>query len=179
MDFDELYPGRFLKSTKFKNKDGKFIDVTLVVESVFVEELEGDKGKKKKGIVAFVDKTLQLVLNRTNGECLKAMFGRETNNWVGKRVTLWAAPYHDNTTGEDTTCIRVRGSPDLPADKTFELKLARKKPVMMTMKRTGVKAVAAPTPPPQPVAPTNAFEPPTPEELAAAESDMVDDQIAD
>lgn len=188
MDFDEMYPGRFLKSTKLKNKAGKLIDVTLTIENVFAEELEGDKGKKLTGILSFVGKTLQLTLNKTNGLCLKAMFGRETNDWIGKRVTLWAAPYHDNTTGEDTTCIRVRGSPDISADKTFELKLARKKPVMLTMRRTATKAAAAapspppppaPDPAPAPIASSAPFEPPSPDEIVAAEAGQVDEQMAD
>lgn len=138
MDFNEMYPGRFLKSQQFKGRD-----VTMTIRMVRLEELEGDKGKKTKGIVSFVERPLELVLNRTNGECLKAMFGRETNAWIGKRVTLWPAPYHDNTTGEDTTCIRVRGSPDLAADKPFDLKLARKGSKTVVMKRTGAPATPA------------------------------------
>ncbi len=47
------------------------------------------------------------MLNRTNGECLKAMFGRDTGEWIGKRVTLYPAEYQ----GE--TAIRVKGSPDM------------------------------------------------------------------
>ncbi len=191
MDFDLLYPGRFLKSAKFKKGD-RFVDVTLTIEKVFVEELEGDKGKKQKGIVAFVGKTLQLVLNRTNGEALKAMFGRETDNWHGKRVTLWAMPFTDSFTGEQTTAIRVRGSPDIAADKTFMLRLARKSPVAVKLLKTGAKtaavpaaqstpvsaavpsAVPVPTPTPEPETVEDLadvpFVPPSPEEVAEAES---------
>ncbi len=159
MNFDELFPGRFLKSSKFKGKD-----VTLTIKSVRTEELEGDKGKKLKGIVAFEKTPLELVLNRTNGECLKAMFGRETDAWLGKRVTLWPAPYHDNMTGEVTTAIRVRGSPDIDANKTFELKLARKKPTSMTMVKTSGAKGDAPAPQPGP---------PTPEEVHEAEAALL------
>lgn len=161
MDFDLLYPGRFLKSAQFSGRD-----VTLTIKAVRTEELEGDKGKQVKPIVSFVERPLELVLNRTNGLSIRAMFGRETNDWIGKRVTLYPEKYHDNTTGEDTTCIRVRGSPDLKAAVTFELKLPRKKGVTKTLKRTGAKANgAAPTPAPTPEPP-----PMSQEEIEAIEA---------
>ena len=136
MDYETMFPGRFLKSAQFQKKE-----VTLVIRDVRTEELEGDKGKKLKGIVAFEKTPLEWVLNRTNAEALKAMWGRETAAWIGKRVTLWPSPYTDNMTGEVTTCIRVRGSPDLEADKSFELRLARKKPSTVKLLKTSGKTV--------------------------------------
>lgn len=170
MNYDELFPGRFLKSGQFKGRD-----VTLTIRSVRIEPLPDDKGGTKvKGIVGFEKTPLELVLNRTNGECFKALWGKETDVWIGKRVTLWPAPFHDNMTGEDTTCIRVRGSPDIAATVTFELKLARKKPARMTLLKTGAKAsttTSTAVPVPVPVnEPGLDFEPPTPEEVAAAEA---------
>lgn len=135
MDYEALFPGRFLKSAQFKGRE-----VTLTIAGIRIEELEGDKGKKAKGIVSFVGKPIEWVLNRTNAECLKALFGRETDHWVGKRVTLWPAPYTDNMTGEVSTAIRVRGSPDIAANVSFELKLARKKAAVMTLQKTGPSA---------------------------------------
>jgi hypothetical protein len=150
MDYALLFPGRFLKSVEFKGRD-----VTLKIAKVYTEEMEDKKGLKVKGIVKFEGTKKELVLNRTNAECIKAMFGRETDGWVGKRVTFWPAPYHDNTTGEDTTAIRVRGSPDIAADMVTVIALPQKKPVEMRLKKTGQKNTAkptakqaAPTPPP-------------------------------
>ena len=48
LDFDQLYPARFMKAGEFQGKD-----VTLKVSGVAVEELESEKGKKGKGIVSF------------------------------------------------------------------------------------------------------------------------------
>lgn len=69
-NFDQLYPGRFLKAGIL---DGKRI--TLTIESVQHERLEGDKGLELKVIMAFVGKEMQLVLCKTNAMCIKAMFG--------------------------------------------------------------------------------------------------------
>src|SRR6185312_16828420 len=134
MDFDLLYPGRFLKAADFRGKD-----VTLTIKSVRIEKLVGEKGEKVKGIVAFEERPKELVLNRTNGLCIKAMFGRETDGWVGKKVTLWPAPMKDSFTGEDIIAIRVRGSPDIAADKSFTAKLGFKQATLKVF-RTGQKA---------------------------------------
>lgn len=132
MDFDALFPGRFLKAGEFQGKA-----VTLTIAAVKVEDLEGDNGSKTKGIVSFAESKRQLVLNRTNGECIKAMFGRNTDDWIGKRVTLYPAPY------EGDIAIRIKGSPDIEKSLTVEIKLPRKRPYNVTLEKT-TKAKPAP-----------------------------------
>jgi hypothetical protein len=145
VDFDELYPGRFLKASEFKGKQ-----VTLRIAGVQVEELVGDKGPQVKGIVSFERTEKSLCLNKTNGLCLKEMFGKKVQEWIGKRVTLFPA-LHD---GEP--CIRVWGSPELDRDRDITIALPRKRPFTMTMHKTGTgkapvagngKATQAPPPP--------------------------------
>jgi hypothetical protein len=47
VDWDELYPGRFIKAGEFKGKKP-----TLTIKDVDVESLAGDDGKEKvKGII--------------------------------------------------------------------------------------------------------------------------------
>jgi hypothetical protein len=147
VDWDELYPGRFIKASDFKGKK-----VTLKIADVNLEELVGDKGAQVKGVVAFEGKQKQLALNKTNGICLKEMFGKKIPEWIGKRVTLFASSWN----GED--CVRVWGSPELEADKEITISLPRKRPFAMTMHKsagpTSVKPAA-----PLPIADENA-EPP-------------------
>ncbi len=121
-DWDQLYPGRFLKAGELLGKQ-----VTLRIKSVDLDELEGDKGKKVKGVLTFEQTNKQLALNRTNGVCLREMFGRSLAGWVGKRVTLFPAEW----SGEP--CIRVWGSPDIPQDMSIEVALPRRRPTQMTM----------------------------------------------
>lgn len=136
VDYDELYPGRFIKSGDLRGRD-----VNLTIAKVEVDELDGTKGKQTKGILHFRETKKALVLNRTNGECIKAMFGRKIADWTGKRVTLYPAKIESEVAD---LAIRVRGSPDLAADVSFELHLARKRPRAMTLKKTGTGKVAAP-----------------------------------
>jgi hypothetical protein len=133
VDWDELYPGRFIKAADLKG--GK---VTLRIAKVHVEELVGDKGPQMKGIIAFEKTEKALALNKTNGICLKEMFGKKVQEWVGRRVTLFPSQWD----GED--CIRVWGSPEIDADRAITISLPRKRPFQMTMHRTAV-AAAKPT----------------------------------
>jgi len=132
VDYDELFPGRFIKAGLLKGRE-----VTLTISSVAVEKLPQDDGTvRDRGIIAFRERPdKQLVLNSTNGQCIKAMFGRVLADWIGKRVTL--APERDRFGREMVDCIRIAGSPDLPADIQIEVVLPRKKPKPRTLRRTG------------------------------------------
>jgi hypothetical protein len=130
LDYDELFPGRFIKSGEFKGRD-----VTLTISSIRVEDLPQDKGGDRgRGIIGFKETKKEWVLNRTNGECLKAMWGRDTDGWIGKRVTLFPSEW----SGEP--CIRVKGSPELTEPLDVEVKLPKRRPIMMKMIPTGKKA---------------------------------------
>jgi hypothetical protein len=128
VDWDQLYPGRFIKTGDLLGKN-----VTLKIASIDLDELEGETGKKIKGVVSFERTEKQLALNKTNGICLKEMFGRKVQGWVGKRVTLMPSMWN----GED--CIRVYGSPDLPESKEITVSLPRKRPMAMTMHKVDLK----------------------------------------
>ncbi len=132
VDFDELYPGRFLKAGDFKGKN-----VTLKISAVALDELEGDKGKQVKGIISFEKTEKQWALNKTNGICLRALFGRKVQEWVGKRVTLFAGTWNGDI------AIRVFGSPELAEDLEVEVSLPRKRPFTMTMHKVEGPKTAA------------------------------------
>lgn len=131
VDWDQLYPGRFIKTGDLLGKN-----VTLKIASVDLDELEGDTGKKVKGVISFDGTEKQLALNKTNGICLKEMFGRKVQDWVGKRVTLMPSLWN----GEE--CIRIYGSPDLAEDKEITIQLPRKRPMKMTMHKVELKSKA-------------------------------------
>lgn len=132
MDMTLLFPGKYLKSAEFKGQR-----VTLTITGIALEELVSQKGSETKGVVAFGESKKLWVLNRTNAECLKAMWGRETDKWIGKRVTLYPEPYTDPQSGEKTTAIRVFGSPDLASNVTAVIALARKKPFQKLLQKVG------------------------------------------
>lgn len=122
VDYDELYPGRFLKAGELLGRK-----VTVTISSVDLDMLESDSGKKVKGVVSFKETQKQLALNRTNGICLREMFGRQIPQWEGKRITL----FPDEWNGEP--CIRIWGSPDINEDRKIQIALPRRRPIPMTM----------------------------------------------
>lgn len=121
--YEQLYPGRFLKAAELLGKK-----VTLTIDDVDMEELEGDGGEKRaKAIVSFKETEKKLVLCKTNGICLRDMFGKVIAGWIGKRVTL----FEDQWNGEPAT--RVWGSPDIAEDLEVEIALPRRRPFRKTM----------------------------------------------
>jgi hypothetical protein len=89
-------------------------DVTITIERVRIDELVRKGGaKEKKGVVYIVGRDKMWVLNRTNADTIVKLYGRETEGWHGKRVTLYPTTA---TFGRETVpCIRVR--PQVPAAK--------------------------------------------------------------
>jgi hypothetical protein len=130
MDAALLNPSKYIKAIDFKGKD-----VMLTIATVAIEELEKDDNtKEKKGVITFRETTRGWVLNVTNVKCMVKMWGRETDDWIDKRVVLYPEP---SDLSESGFAIRVRGSPDLEREISFILKLARKKPRRVTLKAYG------------------------------------------
>ncbi len=121
--FDQLYPGRFIKAGELLGKK-----VTLTIRDVEMEELQGDDGAKKaKALVSFTESPKMLVLCKTNGICIREMFGKVLAAWVGKRITV----FEDTWNGEP--CVRIWGSPDIAKDFDVEVALPRRRPFKKIM----------------------------------------------
>lgn len=119
-DYETLFPGRFLKSADLAARDA-----TVTIKSVVGEEIDG----KDKVVISFEGTKKQWVCNRTGAEALKLMFGRETNGWLGKKVTLYRMMMKDPFGGDDAPeigAIRVRGSPEIDKPMSAEVKRGRK-----------------------------------------------------
>lgn len=123
---------------------------TLTIEKVTLEKVESlkagegdDGGKMRDRIVVYFREARGgrgLLLNRTNAECIKELWGRETDAWLGKRVTLHTQTVRVGPKMEPG--IRVKGSPELTEPRTFELRLPRKKPIRTTLVPTATKRAA-------------------------------------
>lgn len=137
-----LNPSKHIKGAAFGH-DGVPKEPTYTIKSIHLEELEReDESMEQKGIIHFqeIDKTW--VANVVNAKSLIAMFGTETDNWIGKRVTLWFDA-SVRAFGETVGGIRVRGSPDIPQPVSFMFKSMKKKKRQITLVKTGSAAPAA------------------------------------
>ena len=146
--YSELYPGRFLKADLLKGQK-----VTLTIKDVDTEELTGENEEKKvKAILSFTERPMQLVMCKTNGYCIKSMFGDKLSEWIGRHVTLFESSWN----GEP--CIRIWGSPDIKDDLKVSIQLPRRKPFTMVMHTVKLGRHSEDPPAPSP-APTQSLDP--------------------
>lgn len=91
-------------------------DVTLTIERVTAGELTAIGGRKSKKPLCFFREGKSrkpLALNSTNCKTIAAMYGSDTSDWIGKRVTLY--PTQTQMGNETVDCIRIRPSIPGPA----------------------------------------------------------------
>lgn len=109
--WDELFPGRFLKHSHL---NGKEVEVTI--ERIYNTEIDGKLAQVAR--VAPIPGVTQRDwgLNKTNGICLRALFGDTIKDWFGKRVTIHESKVeHGREKGKP--CIRICACADIDADK--------------------------------------------------------------
>jgi hypothetical protein len=108
MNVDEIFTSKYLKASDLQGKE-----VTVTIAKVGVESL--NDGERKPSL-HFVGKDKGMLLNKTNTNRIATMYGKEMNEWVGKKVTL-AAEWVDFK-GETVEAVRVqmRGRPGAPPD---------------------------------------------------------------
>lgn len=114
MHFKLYFPSLYLGSHDLNGKDA-----TLTIRHIVVEDLKTERGTERKPVLYFVEtqkkaekdntEEKRLVLNKTNASTIAAMYGPETNEWKGKRVTLYPAVV--SAFGKDAEAIRVRPNP--------------------------------------------------------------------
>jgi hypothetical protein len=105
MDYEACFPSRFLKAADLQGKEH-----TVKIGAIKLEKMPDGK---TKGIISFEGASREWLLNRTNAESVVAMFGRDTDEWIGKRLTLF--PQTVEAFGDRVAAVRVKGSPDITA----------------------------------------------------------------
>lgn len=95
--FDNAYVGAW-------DLDGK--DVTVTIEKVTAGTLTSQRGTDKKPILHFKGTEKGFVANKTNCKTIATMYGTNVEEWVGKKITLYATT--TSAGGETVECIRVR-----------------------------------------------------------------------
>jgi hypothetical protein len=134
--WDDLFPKRFLNAESFLGKQ-----VTLTISDLYLDDLpKGDRDDEQPGakqeteehaILCFKQTKREMKLNYTNGCAFRELFGDDPTKWIGHRVTLF--PTKARFGREQVDAIRVWGSPELDADRVFELRLPRRKPQKITL----------------------------------------------
>lgn len=112
---------------------------TLTIDRIQSVKLEQEDGRlKDKPVIFFKEIKRGWVICKTTAFCLGAMFGENTDGWIGKRVTLHSELVQVGA--EKQPGIRVTGSPDLEqATMMVKIKLPKKKAFTTKLVKTTAK----------------------------------------
>jgi hypothetical protein len=98
MNIDDIFSSKYIKASDLRGRD-----VTVTIVAVDVQKMNDGKTKP---CIFFANKEKGLLLNKTNSYELADTFGTETNNWIGKQITLY--PARVDFQGKMVPGVRVR-----------------------------------------------------------------------
>lgn len=101
MKISQLYPSKYVKAADLEGRT-----ITLTIAKLTLETLGHGAEQEKKPVLYFDKATKGLVLNRTNAMIIAALYGDESNDWTGKRISIY--PTRVKAFGQMQDCIRVR-----------------------------------------------------------------------
>ena len=84
-------------------------DLTVTIQSVGLEMVTGDGGKKEECSVAKLIGQKPFILNKTNSKSIEKLYGPYIENWAGKSITLYAST--TKLGKEMVECLRIRQAP--------------------------------------------------------------------
>lgn len=117
MKISQLFPSKYVKAADLNGKT-----VTLTIEKLVVEELGHGSEKERKPVLYFAKATKGLVLNRTNAMTIAGLYGDESDEWKGKRVSIYPTRIRAFGAMQDTIRIReeIPAQPKPQAQATQE-----------------------------------------------------------
>ena len=74
--------------SKYLSKDDVDGDVTAEITDFRIETLQTQDSSEEKGVVVF-DGLKSLVLNQVNWDTIADLHGDDSDDWIGKRITLY------------------------------------------------------------------------------------------
>jgi len=109
MKISQVFPSKYLTAADLNGKS-----FTLTIRTVTLEEMLTHDNKKVQKPVCWFEKAQKgFVMNATNAYIVANLYGDETADWVGLRITIY--PTQVKAFGKMQDCIRVREEiPALP-----------------------------------------------------------------
>jgi hypothetical protein len=105
MNINQAFPSKWLKATDIPED----ADLVLTIRTVTIQAVGTGEQEDHKPVVHFDEVEKGLVLNKTNADTIAKLYTAETENWVGKRIALFATEV--DFAGKQTLAIRVRLRP--------------------------------------------------------------------
>jgi len=169
-DLELLYPGRFLKGPQIPESPPTRIEILEVGTELFESDEPAKAGKKKKDTKGIITAKMrdpvtgvvgpkEIVWCKTNALLTAQIYGRNTDEWIGKTVFIHFRP--DVKFGSETPGgIRVCGAPAsvLPRSVPVTIKRPHRKPEVYTLRPIGPAAPRAEAPAAEPATPPDTAE---------------------
>ena len=123
MKVNQMFPSKYLSAADLQGRQ-----VQVIMDRVMMEQIRGEHGTEDKYVLYFQGKEKGLVLNVTNANTIAEFYGHETDEWVGRAITLYSTrvqfgnrmvdairinrPQANNGSGQEPKSYS--GNPDLP-----------------------------------------------------------------
>lgn len=100
MNYDDLFPSNYLKASDVEHQP------VVTIRNIARETMKNKQGKEELKPVLFFDEFEKgVVLNKTNGDIICDLYGKDLNEWIGARIQLQSAMVE--AFGERKPAIRV------------------------------------------------------------------------
>ena len=118
--------------------EGKTATIASIEQGVFpTADEEGVMHDKRNPIVRFAETQTKWRVNEINRQLLEALFGSRAEAAIGHKVTLFNDPCEVKGAFHGKPSVRVKGSPELAAERKVDIKLPRRAPFKRVLMPTG------------------------------------------
>lgn len=104
MNVHSMFPSKFVAASDLMGQD-----VVVVIARVHQEPVGADE--EVRPTLYFQGMQKGMVMNRTNAKRIAALYGQDTDHWIGRPITLY--PSETEYAGDTVPCIRVRTTPPM------------------------------------------------------------------
>jgi hypothetical protein len=123
MDMEKAIPSSWLSANDFDSTGKEFTIGNVMMQQV---------GAEHKPVIFFYGQEKALVINKTNNRVLIGLFGKESNDWAGKKVVLFSYMGQAQFGQPPKLQLGVRAAdPGAPAPKAVPVKIPKVKPRTM------------------------------------------------
>lgn len=119
MQLDQIFPSRFFKAADLQGREHR-----VKIQSPKLEQL----GDERKLVITFVDRSKEMVCNKTNAAAIVAAFGNDTDGWNNREIILlrnWRGSKRSRATTRSISPSRQRAGQDYRTPRHSELRAAR------------------------------------------------------
>jgi hypothetical protein len=101
MNIQNAFPSKWLKSSDVEEGD-----MHLTIKSVKIEDIGQGDNQETKPVIYFEETDKGMVLNKTNADTISRLHTPETDNWIGKKISIFSTEV--DFAGKQTLALRVR-----------------------------------------------------------------------